>query len=206
MGWSHSVTHNWGGNCQKSMSEVAREEHYLARFIAAAPSADESCPRSIPLSSNLTQPGISPTNEHFDLAAPTTVPSPTSQWADLAGIHSWDLEFPIIENDTMDDNLPTTSSFPSLDGGIADHAELQALEGWPLFQCNPVISSSACALTSANHVKNLSALLGDGNMIIHEDQLVDSNVAIESLLPSTREELSPSLQGLCKESQELYGL
>lgn len=43
-------------------------------------------------------------------------------------------------------------------------------------------------------------------MIIHEHQLIDSNVAIESLLPSTREKLSPSLQGLCKEAEELYGL
>lgn len=138
MDWSHSVTHNWGRNCQKSMSKVAREEHYLARFIAAAPSADESFSRSIPLSSNLTQPGIPPTNEHFNLAAPTTVPSPMSQWTDLGGIHSWDLEFPINENDAMVGYLPTTSSFPFLDGGIAEHAELQALEGWPLFQCNPI--------------------------------------------------------------------
>ncbi|KAJ5617969.1 hypothetical protein N7537_003083 [Penicillium hordei] len=106
----------------------------------------------------------------------------------------------------MDGYLPTASSSTSLDGGIANDAELQALEGWPLFQCNPVTPSSACVPTVANHVKNLSALLGDGNMIIHEHQPIDSDVAIESLLTSTREKLSASLQGLYKEAQELYGL
>ncbi|KGO43260.1 hypothetical protein PEX1_095340 [Penicillium expansum] len=134
------------------MLEATPEDNYLAQLIAAAPSAGGSFARSIPLSSRFIQPGIPPMNEHFDLAVPTTVPPPTTQMTDLAGLHSWDLEFPISsgsmtkltsQDAAMDDYLPTTSSFPSLDVGIADHAELQALEGWPLFQCNPVTPSSA---------------------------------------------------------------
>ncbi|CAI7583485.1 unnamed protein product [Penicillium glandicola] len=100
---------------------------------------------------------------------------------------------------------PTASSFPSLDAGIAD-ADLHALEGWLLFQCNPVTPSSACAPTAANHVKNLCALLEDGKMTVHRGQVADSNIAIEPLSPSIREKLSAGLQILYKEAQELYGL
>lgn len=218
MDWSHSAIHKWARNRPENTSEAEQAEQadLLARFLAAAPRVDESYPPNLSLSSRL-MPGILGITDDFDFVVPTRVPSPAAQLPDLSGTSSWNLAFSISPgmvarstnddgDDLMDDYLPAPSLFPSLEGSLPDYDQLHTLDGWPLFQCNPITPSSACAPTAANHVRNLDSLLRGGNIPIQQCPAVDSHIAVESLLVSTRENLIAVLQWLCTEAQGLYGL
>ncbi|KAJ5521410.1 hypothetical protein N7527_005525 [Penicillium freii] len=215
MDWSHSAIHKWARNRSGNTSETEQAE-LLARFLAAAPGVDESYPPNPSLSSH-PMPGILGTADDFDFVVPTRIPSPAAQLPDLSGTPSWNLAFSISPgmlarstnedgDDLMDDCLLAPSLFPPLEGSLPDYDQLHTLEGWPLFQCNPITPSSACAPTAASHVKNLDSLLRSGNIPIQQCHAVDSHIAIESLLVSTRENMIAVLQWLCTEAQELYGL
>jgi hypothetical protein len=163
------------------------------------------------------QPGLFSAADDFDFVVPTQVLPTTTKLPDTTGMPSWNHALPVspgtlarATNDdgdyAMDDCLPPASLFPSLDGSIPNHDQLHTLEGWPLFQCNPIMPSSACAPTAANHIKNLGCLLRGGNIPIQQCPVADSHTVVESLLTSTREKLIAALQWLCTEAQELYGL
>ncbi|CAG8910197.1 unnamed protein product [Penicillium egyptiacum] len=212
MDWSHSAIHKWARNRPGNTLEADS----LARFIAAAPRVDESYHPNLSLSSH-PMPGMLGTADDFDFVVPTRVPSPAAQLPNFSGMPSWNPAFSISPgmlarstnddgDDLMDHYLPASSLFPSLEASLPDYDQFHTLEGWPLFQCNPITPSSACAPTAANHVKNLDFLLRGGNIPIQQCHAVDSHTAIESLLVSTRENLIAVLQWLCTEAQELYGL
>lgn len=114
-------------------------------------------------------------------------------------------------SDAMDDYAPAVHFQHSVDMEPASHTcpdsdDIEFLEGWPLFRCNPVASSAAYPFTAAAHVKNLYSLLTDDCMATSERRPPASNTAIEPLLPTTREKITGVLQGLYYEAQQLYGL
>ena len=211
MDWNHSAANI----LQRSIPQEALEEDPLASFIAAVSGVDEAYTSNISLSSGFIQQGPFCSNDLFDFASPTRGPSPTTQKTSLTGMAPRNLPFAIPpetlpnmadEDEIMENYVPTVSSLPSLEDGNSDLDQLEALEGWPLFQCNPVIPSSTCVPTAANHVKNMHSLLRHDNMMIQNSQPVACNIVVEPLLASTREKLSAVMQGLYNEAQELYEL
>lgn len=88
---------------------------------------------------------------------------------------------------------------------IAD--QIVALEGWPLFRCNPVTPSSSCQAPGAEHVKGLLTLLRDYTATWPDTRKPSrSNTAVEPLAASTRERVTAVLQRFFHEAQQLYGL
>ncbi|KAJ5635351.1 uncharacterized protein N7484_008664 [Penicillium longicatenatum] len=211
MDWNHSAANI----LQRTLPQEALEEDPLASFIAAVSGVDEAYTSNVSLSSGFIQQGPFCSNDLFDFASPTRGPSPTTQKTSLTGMAPRNLPFAIPpetlpnmadEDEIMESYVPTVSSLPSLEDGNSDLDQVEALEGWPLFQCNPVIPSSTCAPTAAKHVKNMRSLLTHDNMMIQNSQPVACNVVVEPLLASTREKLSAVMQGLYNEAQELYEL
>lgn len=199
MDWSHNSEGFWAGARQRNTTDATQKDRFLAQLVTAASGAGESYLPNTSRSTTFMPQGLFPTNDPFDFPTPTRAQSPVTQIA----VDPWkDPGFTITpdtftrypnNDDAMEDVVPTTSSLPWL-------------ESWPLFQCNPVIPSSACAPTGALHVKNLQALLKDGNIWMKKARSVESKTAVEPLLPSTREKLIAVLQALFNEAQQLYGL
>lgn len=211
MDWSCSAANI----LQRTIPQEALEEDVLASFIAAVSGVDETYTSNISLSPGLIRQEPLCSNGLFDFASPIRVPLPTTQKSSLTGMAPRTLPFTIPsetlpnmadEDEIMENYVPTVPSLPSLEDGYSDLNQLEALEAWPLFQCNPVIPSSTCVPTAANHVKSMHSLLRHDNMMAQNSQPVACNIVVEPLLPSTREKLSAVMQGLYNEAQELYEL
>ncbi|KAL2867464.1 Zn(II)2Cys6 transcription factor domain-containing protein [Aspergillus lucknowensis] len=198
---------DWG-HAGQSLQALRAERPPL---VTNTSSEGESYPPTPSADSSFVPPRLLEMNDIFDF--PPGLPSPSIQVPDLPQMPHWELAFTVSpgpfadssgENSAMDDFVPGLSSLPSSVGSVDD--QLQALEGWPLFQCNPVTPSTICAPTAALHIKYLYMLLKDGNMAIDPQRLVESDITIEPLLASTREKLIAVLQGLFNEAQQIYGL
>ncbi|KAJ5611905.1 hypothetical protein N7528_009010 [Penicillium herquei] len=209
--WNHSATNI----IQRTIQQDDLGDDPLASFIAAVSGVEEAYPSNISLSSGSMQQGQSCSDNVFDFTFPNRGPSPTTQKTSLTGIPPQNIPFGMPpenlpnltdEDEIMENYGQTVSSLPSLESENSDLDRLVALEGWPLFQCNPVIPSSTCVPTAANHVTNMHSLLSHENMTTQDTQPVACSIAIEPLLASTREKLSAVLQGLYNEAQELYEL
>lgn len=97
--------------------------------------------------------------------------------------------------------VPTAVSPDSADGPFP------ALEGWPLFRCNRIIPTSACATTAKSHLESLYAALNTQNLSLDECRLTDHHhVAIEPLLAGTRDKLIAIMQGFSNRAQMIHGL
>lgn len=97
--------------------------------------------------------------------------------------------------------LPTPVSPDSADGPFP------ALEGWPLFRCNRIVPTSACATTAKSHLESLYAALNTQNLSLDESRLTDHHhVAIEPLLAGTRDKLIAIMQGFSNRAQTIHGL
>ncbi|KAJ5785243.1 uncharacterized protein N7503_010455 [Penicillium pulvis] len=197
------------------MPQKALEEDPLASLIATVSGVDETYSSNIPLSSGSIQQGPYCSNDPFDFAFPIREPLQTTQKTSLTDMAAWNLPFTIPsealpntadEDEVMDNYVPTIPSCPLLEDGNSDLDQLEALEGWPLFQCNPVIPSSTCVPTAAKHVNEMHSLLRHDNMTAQHNQPVACNVVVEPLPASIRERLSTVMQGLYNEAQELYEL
>ncbi|KAJ5525404.1 hypothetical protein N7494_012054 [Penicillium frequentans] len=213
MDWNHSAANM----PQLTMSQKALEEDPLASLIATVSGADETYTSNISLSSGFIQQGPLCSNDPSDFAFPTRELLPTTQKTSLTdlGMAPWSLPFTVQsealpnmadEDEAMENYVPTIPSYTTLEDGNSDLDQLETLEGWPLFQCNPVMPSSTCVPTAAKHVDNMHSLLRHNNMIVHNSQPVACNIVAEPLLASTREKLSAVMQGFYNEAQELYEL
>jgi hypothetical protein len=207
-------------------AEVALKDDFLAQLVAAAVSgADESYPPLSSANARLDHSSITPfmdppCGDLFELVAHSSSSSPTPQVVLGPGedtafsiLTSPPRAFPGGNGAAMGDYSPvvprpvsdTERNYLARPNTNADQVE--ALEGWPLFQCNPVTPSSAHQFNAAAHVKNLYALLKNSNCgAANEPRPSGSSGPIEPLLATTREKMAAILQGLFSEAQQLYGI
>lgn len=221
MDWSHRFDASRPLSRSGGLSEAAQKESedFLAQLVAAAVSgADDGYPPSGAARPDASMPSFMDSlNNLVHFTAPTPSSSPTPRTALGPGE---DMAFPALSPGALmsfSNNAEAMEGYepvpPSLLGTERAHADsgpdpdqIEALEGWPLFQCNPVTPPSACPLTSGGHVKNLYALLKDDCRATTQGRPPGSRTALEPLLASTREKITAVLQGLFYEAQQLYGL
>ncbi|KAI2602123.1 hypothetical protein GGR54DRAFT_625646 [Hypoxylon sp. NC1633] len=199
MDWSRNLSSFRPSTRSRTTDNVAPEDDFLAQLVAATSGADENY--------------LYPTDYQPDFAVPTKIPPPvsqpgTDQWKHSVGFPASSATTTQSSNDyNADDNVPTVPSMPWLESALADVDRLQTLEeAWPLFQCNPVIPSSACTPTAAHSVKSLPVFLKDASNTASQGRLVHSKTVVEPLQAHTREKLIAVLQSLFNEAQQLYGL
>jgi hypothetical protein len=217
MDWSHRFD---AIRRPKDLAEAAQKDELLAQFVAAAVwGADDSYPPPGTARPNDTAmaPFPDPQNDMdmFDFTAPSSSSSPTPQIAlgpcedtTFAMSPGALIGFPGNGDDAMEGYDPTVPPLLLVERAFAssDPDQIEALEGWPLFRCNPVTPSSACNVTGPVHVKNLYSLLKEECTITNKGRPPGSKAAVEPLLASTREKVTAVLQGLFYEAQQLYGL
>lgn len=99
----------------------------------------------------------------------------------------------------------TSSEFASVKTSDSADGAFPALEAWPIFQCNTIVSSNACPTTAKSHLRNMYAALGNQKSLDNV-RLTDQIAPIEPLQASTRDRLIAILQGFSTRTQKLHGL
>lgn len=207
------------GGLELAGPEAAQKgsDDFLAQLVSAAVSgADDGYPPSGGARPDISMPSfLDSPNDLLQFAAPNSSSSPMPRAALGPGE---DMAFQAISPGALmsfANNVKAMEGYtavpPSLVGleranADSDRDQIEALEGWPLFRCNPVTPPSACPLTSGGHVKKLYALLKDDRMVMAHGRPPGSRTALEPLLANTREKITAVLQGLFYEAQQLYGL
>lgn len=216
MNWNHAIGHRFSAPpVGFKPPDAAIHDDDFTQF------ALDDCNYFGPSSANSTMlPNLFPTSDPFDFASPSAWPWPASLKPDLLELSPWDMALHASldvlahgtgvserTNSLLSADSSSRTSLPSLDmAPVTDQEQFQALEGWPLFQCNPITPLSACPSTAAQHVKNLAILLKDGKMAMDRRLEHDSSVPVEPLLASIREQLNSVLQELFNGVQRLYGI
>lgn len=108
-------------------------------------------------------------------------------------------------------DLVVASNNATTDGwnayGINFNGEpIPALEGWSLFQCNPTVPSSSCPITARAHLTKLYTIIHSHDIGVDKWCLTDYEIAIEPLLPSTRDKLMAVIQDFSKRALRIHGL
>lgn len=134
---------------------------------------------------------------HFPFSPFPELPSPTPYLTSLTDTDGSLCDIP--------NSSTTTANILPLQAADI-HLQAEALDGWPIFKCNPIVPSSECTPTAARHVNNLQTLLENCTEPIESSELTESTSALAPLLATTRERLTAVLQGLFNEAQHVYSL
>jgi hypothetical protein len=107
-------------------------------------------------------------------------------------------------------NFPMTNEVASSSASVvtSDSADgpFPALEAWPLFQCNHVMSATSCPTTARSHLKNLYSSLSNQNLSLDSCGLTDHVAPIEPLLAGTRDRLIAIMQVFSNRTRKIHGL
>lgn len=139
----------------------------------------------------------------FPFCAFPGMPSPTAYFPSLTDTDGSLSDLPY--------SLPTLTPAGASQDNIlplqaADIQPHEALDGWPIFKCNPIVPSRECTPTAAHHVNHLRTLLENCTEPIENSGLTESTSELAPLLATTRERLTAVLQGLFNEAQHVYSL
>lgn len=101
--------------------------------------------------------------------------------------------------------ISSEASSTVLPGPLEDDT-LPGLEGWPLFECNPVAPAHLCPPTAKTYLQHLYSAPSLQGLTWSSGSRSDDDIPIEPLIGGTRDELIAIMQGFSNKAQRIHGL
>lgn len=109
-----------------------------------------------------------------------------------------------LETDSSIHNEQLTRTF--IISSELTESQYSGLEGWPIFQCNPITPSNSCPDNTKDHLKTMFSALDSQQWSRNDHSLYVQHTTVEQILDGTRDRLNATIQKYSNKAQKIHGL